>query len=196
MAVTTSRLVGTGKDYETAVKNLVSQMPSEGKHQFKYDNSDEFKGAMCLDFSSTPDNVWTFVPTKKQTGDTYKAILNLAESANGLFLYQDDGTAIMCVITMSDGTELMYRYAHNTLSEKLTSDNGGTLHKIYVPTSNATYVIMCPIIYQDTSIGKVGADSGDVLFVEGLSNSVWSPNGVKINGHTYYGCGKYCTRAD
>lgn len=196
MAVTTSRLVGTGKDYETAVKNLVSQMPSEGKHQFKYDNSTDSIGpAMCIEFSS--DNDWTFVPTKKQTGDTYKAILNLAESANGLFLYQDDGTAIMCVITMSDGTEFMYRYAHSTLSEKLTSYNGGTLHKIYIPTSNATdYVIMCPIIYQDTSIGKVGADSGDVLFVEGLSNSVWSPNGVKINGHTYYGCGKYCTRAD
>lgn len=198
MAVTTSRLVGTGKDYETAVKNLVSQMPSEGKHQFKYTKfADSVGSAMSIVFSPSPGIVWNFVPTKKQTGDTYKAILNLAESANGLFLYQDDGTAIMCVITMSDGTELMYRYAHSTLSEKLTSDNGGTLHKIYIPTSNATdYVIMCPIIYQDTSIGKVGADSGDVLFVEGLSNSVWSPNGVKINGHTYYGCGKYCTRAD
>lgn len=198
MAVTTSRLVGTGKDYETAVKNLVSQMPSEGEHQFKYINFDESVGpAMCIGFSPSPGIFWNFVPTKKQTGDTYKAILNLAESANGLFLYQDDGTAIMCVVTMSDGTEFMYRYAHSTLTEILKSDNGGALHKVYIPASDASgYVIMCPIIYQDTSIGKVGADSGDVLFVEGISNSVWSPNGVKINGHTYYGCGKYCTRAD
>ena len=191
MAVTTSRLVGTGSSYIEATKDFLSKFP-KGK---KFTQITTNKEGDFVKYSTSDGKSFYFYiqGTLKTTGDsTYKHIVNVAQSANGIFFYKDDGTAIGCLITMSDDTEFYVEP-----SSDYTTYNGGTLHKVYVPTSYATdYVIMCPIIYQDTSIGKVGADSGDVLFVEGISNSVWSPNGVKINGHTYYGCGKYCTRAD
>lgn len=189
MAVTTSRLVGTGSSYIEATKDFLSKFP-KGKKFTTITTNESGDNVM---YSTSDGKSFYIQGTLKTTGDsTYKHIVNIAQSSNGIFFYKDDGTAIGCLVTMSDDTEFYV----DASSKYTTSYNGGTLHKVYIPASASVYVIMCPIIYQDTSIGKVGADSGDVLFVEGISNSVWSPNGVKINGHTYYGCGKYCTRAD
>lgn len=189
MAVTTSRLVGTGSSYIEATKDFLSKFP-KGK---KFTTITTNESGDYVQYSTSDGHSFYIQGTLKTTGDrTYKHIVNIAQSSNGIFFYKDDGTAIGCLVTMSDDTEF-----YVDASSNYTAYNGGALHKVYIPASDARgYVIMCPIIYQDTSIGKVGADSGDVYFVEGIANSVWSPNGVEINGHTYYGCGKYCTRAD
>lgn len=207
MAVTTSRLVGTGDSDGAALDSLMNKLPKSKYFSPLEKNTDEFKVRYASDKNSSYGG---YIPcTKALTGNTHEAIINVAQSTNGIFFYTDKGTAVGCIVKMSDGTEFMMKSRWDGLSTEWHDTNpdnsfdlsafnaeSPTLNKIYIPSSSTGYVAMCPVVYQNTNIGKVGADSGDVYFVEGIANSVWSPNGVEINGHTYYGCGKYCTRAD
>lgn len=202
MAVTTSRLYGTGSTETEAANALMNKLP-KGKYFSAVEaNTTSHKVGFL---SSKGDYGGNIYYTYNITGTTHKAIINVAQSENGIFFYLDNGVAVACIITMSDGSEFMITDDDST-SDNITSvsawkftpynASSATLKKIYIPSASSGYVSMCPCVYQDTAIGKIGADSGDVYFIEGIDNSVWSPNGIEINGHIYYGCNKYCTRAD
>lgn len=127
------------------------------------------------------------IPSTENADGTYSISITCVKGDDFLYLYGNGDDLPAIIVTMDDGTELFVGAVANYNGLAFYTINkaeGTTLPIAFKTNAPNGYVALCPLIFNDNSIGKAGAKSKNVFYATGVNRIV---NGEKINGHTYYG---------
>lgn len=125
------------------------------------------------------------------SGNGYYKDIEVIAFDKGLILYINEGDG--GVYTRSNPTILIkFSDSEVIIGEYSTS---GSARWAYTVSNPDNYVVFAPLISVSENFAP-GISAEGVYIVAGIDQSLWTANGLVVNGHTLYGAQNYCICTD